>query len=138
MDETWLRFSLAALAVWRVTHAIVYEDGPWIILLRLRRMVGNAPFGQWMDCFQCASIWFAAPFAVFVAQGAFESSVAWLALSGAACLIDRFVHPPVLIQPVNSEGANDAVLRTGEGGTQSEYERDPTPEPKNGGQHAGY
>src|SRR5437016_2834288 len=31
------RFLLAALAVWRVTHMLVREDGPWEILVRFRR-----------------------------------------------------------------------------------------------------
>ena len=36
----WLRFVLAALATWRVTHLLSSEDGPADLLYRLRTRLG--------------------------------------------------------------------------------------------------
>jgi hypothetical protein len=45
--------------------------------------------GRVMDCFYCTSVWVAAPMALAVAQEPVAWLVAWLAVSGAACLIER-------------------------------------------------
>jgi hypothetical protein len=42
-----------------------------------------------MDCFYCLSIWTAAPVAAAVARRPREAPLTWLALSGAACLLER-------------------------------------------------
>jgi hypothetical protein len=42
-----------------------------------------------MDCFQCVSVWVAGPVALIVARTRRDAVLAWLALSGAACLLDR-------------------------------------------------
>ena len=34
-NSIW-RFSLSALAVWRMTHLLVEEDGPWDLIAKLR------------------------------------------------------------------------------------------------------
>jgi hypothetical protein len=133
MDDLWLRFLLAALATWRVTHLVAYEDGPWNIVLRLRTALGNGFFGNLMDCFQCASLWLAAPFAFFVDRGAIERAVAWLALSGAACLIDRLARGAVIIQPVKTEGDSDALLRPGSDGPANEHPVKPEREREDNG-----
>jgi hypothetical protein len=80
---------LCALATWRVTHLLVAEDGPGDIVVRLRARLGEHVLGSMMDCFYCASFWVAMPFAFVVAQGALEWTVSWLAISGAAALLER-------------------------------------------------
>jgi hypothetical protein len=65
MNE-WLRFVLAVLATWRITHLIVYEDGPWDAIARLRKVAGAGFFGKLMDCFYCASLWVSAGVTVLV------------------------------------------------------------------------
>ncbi len=85
----WLAFALAALGTWRVTHLIAEEDGPAELILMLRMKLGSSLLGRWMDCFQCLSLWIAVPFAIAVAQSLVEGVLAWLALSGAACLLER-------------------------------------------------
>lgn len=85
----WLAYVLAALATWRVAHLIAEEDGPADLVLRLRLRLGTGWLGSWMDCFHCLSIWVAMPFAVAVARSLGEWVLAWLALSGAACLLER-------------------------------------------------
>jgi hypothetical protein len=99
-----ISFALRALATWRVTHLLVAEDGPVDIVVRVRRAAGSSLFGQALDCFYCSSMWVALPFAVGLTRpsqvGAPASSdhrlgvvmrgaTAWLALSGAACLLEQ-------------------------------------------------
>lgn len=83
------RFAVGALATWRVTHLLVEEDGPADAVVRLRRRAGDGWIGQAMDCFYCLSIWTAAPVAAAVARRPREAPLTWLALSGAACLLER-------------------------------------------------
>src|SRR5947208_2193019 len=83
------RFALTSLAVWRVTHLLVEEDGPADAVVRLRERLGQGHLGELMDCFYCLSIWVAAPASLAVARRRRELPVVWLALSGAACLLGR-------------------------------------------------
>lgn len=83
----WL--TLGALSVWRVTHLLQAEDGPWNLIVRLRRMAGTGFWGGLLDCFYCLSLWIAAPIAWFLGEGVKERLLLWLALSGAAILLER-------------------------------------------------
>jgi Protein of unknown function (DUF1360) len=83
------RFLVGTLATWRITHLLVEEDGPADVVVRLRRRAGDGWVGQAMDCFYCLSIWTAAPVAAAVARRPREAPLIWLALSGAACLLER-------------------------------------------------
>jgi len=87
--ETWLRLLLAVLATWRVTHLLARETA--VTLLRGRPGAGVLGL---MECFYCMSACVAAPFACFVAQMPLEVLVAWLAVSGGACLLERATAPP--------------------------------------------
>ena len=93
--EFAVRFAIAALAVWRLTHLLALEDGPWDTVARLRAKLGDSFWGRLMDCFYCLSLWVAAPLAPFVGRGALEAVFVWLALSGAACLLERATAAPV-------------------------------------------
>jgi hypothetical protein len=88
------RFLIAALAVWRVTHMLAREDGPWDMLLRLRRNVGNGILKKLFSCFYCLSMWMALPFALFLNGSLSETLVGWLALSGASILLERLTREP--------------------------------------------
>ena len=93
--EAAVRFGLAALAVWRVAHLIVGEDGPWAVIARVRARLGDGVLGQLVDCFACTSVWVAAPAAAVVgARRRRELPLVWLALSGAACLVERVTERP--------------------------------------------
>ena len=83
------RFLVGALATWRVTHLLVAEDGPADVIIHLRRRAGDGWIGSAMDCFYCLSIWTAAPVAATVARRPRETPLTWLALSGAACLLEQ-------------------------------------------------
>jgi hypothetical protein len=111
--EAVFRLLLAALAAWRVTHLLAYEDGPWDILARLRRRLGRSVLGRLMDCFHCLSIWISAPFALFLRPTPAEFVVVWLAISGAVCLLERASPEPVLIERLSSGKGDppDGLLR---------------------------
>ena len=83
------RFLLGALATWRLTHLLVEEDGPADVVVRLRERAGDGLIGQALDCFYCLSIWTAAPVAAAVSRRPRERVLTWLALSGAACLLEQ-------------------------------------------------
>jgi hypothetical protein len=105
---------LGALCVWRVTHLLNAEDGPWDLLVRLRRRAGDGFWGDLLDCFYCASLWVAAPFAALLADDLRERLLLWPALSGAAILLERITHrgtgaPPVLY--TEDEEDDDVLLR---------------------------
>ena len=80
---------LATLAVWRVTHLLVAEDGPADLIARLRDAAQGGPFGRLFDCFYCLSLWIAAPVAWLIASDWRGGILTWLALSGAAVLLER-------------------------------------------------
>jgi Protein of unknown function (DUF1360) len=89
VDRSPSRFLLGALATWRVTHLLAAEDGPGELVVRLRRRAGDGWTGDLLDCFYCLSMWTAAPLAIVVARRPREAPLTWLALSGAACLLER-------------------------------------------------
>ena len=125
-----VRFVLAVLATWRVTHLLAAEDGPGDIVFRSRRALGTSWLGSLADCFNCLSLFVAAPAALFVVRGAVPWAVTWLALSGGACLLERFGERVPLVDPfAQSLKGNEDVLRQ------------PTPEPPSAsltpGTHAG-
>jgi hypothetical protein len=110
-DELLTRFVLAALATWRVTHLLANEDGPADIVFRLRRRLGHSLLGSLMDCFNCLSLWIAAPAAFFLSTRPAVWVMSWLALSGAACLLERIGEKPVGNPGVPSTEGDHDVLR---------------------------
>jgi len=113
VGEPWFGFVLGVFATWRVAHLLAHEDGPWDAVLRLRGAIGDGLWGRLLDCFHCLSLWVAAPTALAVARNPVEWLLAWLGLSGAACLLERLGRaPPAIIQPLGNEGDDDGVLWT--------------------------
>lgn len=108
----WMLFVLAVLATWRVTHLLANEDGPADIIFRLRRRLGEGLVGSLMDCFNCMSLWVAAPAALLLSTRPLGWAVSWLALSGGACLLERLggKHPAGADDGQPMEGDGD-VLR---------------------------
>jgi hypothetical protein len=80
---------LAVLAVWRITHLLVFEDGPWNTLLVLRRATDKPFWSGLLNCFYCCSLWVAAPFAWLDGASWAERLVLVFALSGGAILAER-------------------------------------------------
>ena len=89
------RFVLGGLAVWRVTHLLHLEHGPWGVLARARVAAERLGLGNLIRCFYCLSLWVAFPVAWWLASNWPERGVAWLALSAGAILIEvRGLQPP--------------------------------------------
>ena len=85
-----LQFVVLTLATWRITHLIQAEDGPWDVIFKIRKFVGNGLAGSLMDCFYCLSIWVAIPFAIIAGNKLSEYISYTMAFSGAAILIQMF------------------------------------------------
>ena len=86
-DVDGLAFLLCTLAVWRVAHLLSQEDGPFDLVFKFRRAVGQGFVGSLLDCFFCLSLWIAAPFAFVLATEWIAIIVTWLALSGGASIL---------------------------------------------------
>jgi hypothetical protein len=100
----WARFLIAALARWRITHLLAKEDGPADLIVRARTRLEGGFLSKLMDCFYCLSFWVAAPLALFVASGLLDGVLVWLALSGAACLLEgKEYAEPVVIERLDED-----------------------------------
>ncbi len=103
----WLEFLLASLAVWRISHLIAKEDGPFDVFGRLKEKAGAVYYGpenRWVvdegidgkreelgwliTCPLCLSIWFAIPAALWVSGLRWDAVVTWLAISAVASIIE--------------------------------------------------
>ena len=91
MDSGWLRLTLAVLATWRLSRLVAFEDGPWDVVARARRLAGDGMLGHLMDCPYCLSLWFAAPAALALDRTFPGWVLAWLGVSGGASLVEKIV-----------------------------------------------
>jgi hypothetical protein len=93
VSDRFYWFILGALGVWRVTHLLNAEDGPWQLLARFRKLVGSGFWGGLLDCFYCLSLWAAAPYACWLRLNRHvtwsEALLLWPALSALAILLER-------------------------------------------------
>jgi hypothetical protein len=113
MHFYWLL--LSALTVWRITHLLQAEDGPWNLIARLRSVAGNSSAGDLLDCFYCLSLWAAAPFAYWVGENWKEKLLLWPALSAGAILFEKLAsreHEPA--QYFEESEEKNVLLRKGE------------------------
>jgi hypothetical protein len=85
----WFQFVLTMLVVWRLTHLLGKEDGPFDIVFSIRKKAGAGFWGSLLDCFYCLSIWVALPFGIWWGVNWWEKIFMWLALSGGACLLEQ-------------------------------------------------
>lgn len=110
----WL--ALGILCTWRLTHLLAFENGPFDFIVRLRRATSSSVWGRMLDCFNCLSLWVAAPIAIAVGGRWLESLLCWLAYSGGAILLDRIAReramPPVQYVEDHQWEANHELLRT--------------------------
>jgi len=83
------RLAVGILAVWRITHLLQAEDGPWEVVVRIRRRAGSGFWGKLLDCIYCLSIWVAFPVSIGLAQRWADIILLWPALSGGAILLQR-------------------------------------------------
>jgi hypothetical protein len=109
----WFEFILATLAVWRFTHLIAVEDGPFKVIAWIRGKAGQGFWGTVLDCFYCLSIWIAIPFAIVRGGSRWQKFLLWPALSGAAILLNRVVDSVAPDQPVYFEEQQGKIKEEG-------------------------
>jgi hypothetical protein len=78
-------FFISCLAVWRLCHLLAEEDGPWGIVYRIRKRLGNSQLGRLMDCVGCSSMWISIPVALLISN---MFIITWLSLSAMTMLIE--------------------------------------------------
>lgn len=98
-----IEIATLALATWRLTSLLVYEDGPGKVFDRLRAWAGitydeqnnataTTSLGEGLKCFWCTSVWCGTFWALLY----LTTDTTWLALpfalSAAAILIDKLVE----------------------------------------------
>jgi hypothetical protein len=109
--------ALGVLAVWRLTHLLVAEDGPVHLAARLRMWAGAGFLGELLGCFYCCSLWIALPLALLIGGGWGERLLLWPALSAGAILLQRLTDsaasPPPAIYAEDAEEEDRDVLRQG-------------------------
>lgn len=86
------QFLILSLVVWRFTHLLAKEDGPWDGVVRFRKLFGQGFFGSLLDCFYCLSLWIALPLGLWAGQALPEKLLLWFAFSGSACLLEKFTE----------------------------------------------
>jgi hypothetical protein len=96
---TVIGLAIGILGVWRITHLLHAENGPWNAIERFRGLIGCGFWSALFGCFYCLSLWVATPFAVFLAGDAKQRLLLWPALSGGAILIERLTSPDLASSP---------------------------------------
>lgn len=90
INADFIGFVICILAIWRITHLLSQEDGPFDIVIKFRKLLGQGFFGNLLDCFYCLSLWIAVPFAFLLSNEWLQGIIIWFALSGGACLLFKF------------------------------------------------
>jgi len=86
------KYLVLLVAVWRVTHLISAEDGPFDLIIRFRRLLGTSFLGKLMDCFYCLSIWVGVLCSIFAATNVAEIIALALYYSGASILLEKITN----------------------------------------------
>jgi hypothetical protein len=76
-------------AVWRATHFLHAEDGPWKLAAKLRNAASGGIFAGPFECFYCLSLWVSVPVSALLANGWSDGILLWLGLSGGAIALER-------------------------------------------------
>jgi hypothetical protein len=84
-----IEFIAAILAVWRVTHLAVVEDGPFDVFVKLRGVAAAVKLERLVGCFYCASVWVALAAALLITRE-WRALVLFVpAFSGGAIVLER-------------------------------------------------
>jgi hypothetical protein len=129
----WFWLVVGILGVWRVTHLLHAEDGPWGAVTKLRRWMGNSILGKAMDCFDCLSLWVAAPFALLIGERWLDRALIWPALSAGAMMANRVLSR--VLQPAAATYFEDPVEEVSD--VQLRQRADESGDRESDGGHAG-
>jgi hypothetical protein len=86
------KYFILVIAVWRLTHLIGAEDGPFDLIIKLRKLLGTSFFGKLMDCFYCLSIWIGLLAAWYVGNNVEEIIILCLYYSGSSILLEKLTN----------------------------------------------
>jgi hypothetical protein len=125
--------TLGILGVWRITHLLHAENGPWDLLDQLRKLVKADLWNGLFGCFYCLSLWVAVPFTFLLAKDWKERLLFWPALSAGAILVERLTsresatpHATYFEEPVahseEAEENHDVFVRKDESDLTSDIE----------------
>lgn len=85
-------FVMYTLIIWRITHLLTQEDGPFDSVFKIRKLIGQSFLGALFDCFYCLSIWISIPFSVVLCEDWKQMILVCFALSGSACLLFKLTE----------------------------------------------
>ena len=86
------KYFLLVIVVWRLTHLITSEDGPFDVIIRIRKMFGNSFFGKLMDCFYCLSIWIGLLIGWYAGSNLEEIILLAFYYSGTSLLLEKLTN----------------------------------------------
>lgn len=86
------KYAIVVIIVWRLTHLISSEDGPFDLIIKLRKLAGDTFFGKLMDCFYCLSVWIGLVCACFVTADIKEIIILSIFYSGASILLEKLTN----------------------------------------------
>jgi hypothetical protein len=91
----WLTFTIAALAVYRVSRMIADEEGPWGVFTWLRAQpTPQTWLARGLECPMCVSFWVALPTAAWVCMLGYADlylwPLVWMALSSVTVIIRKW------------------------------------------------
>jgi uncharacterized membrane protein len=87
-----LEYYVLVIVVWRITHLISSEDGPFDLIIKLRKQMGNSFIGKLMDCFYCLSIWIGFFAAWYAGNNITEIIILTFYYSGASILLEKLTN----------------------------------------------
>ncbi|MDD5570941.1 MAG: hypothetical protein PHD97_07265 [Bacteroidales bacterium] len=86
----WYYFILGSISVWRITHLLNAEDGPFDLVFLFRRSILKFKFlSDLFSCFYCLSVWISVPFAFLIETEYKEIILLWLSFSGISIIIEK-------------------------------------------------
>lgn len=118
MSAQFFGLMLGILGVWRITHLLHAEKGPWNVFDNLRRRLAAGFSSSVMGCFYCVSVWVAVPFTLLLTEAWKDRLLFWPALSAGAILLERFTSRAAATAPAlyfEEEDKHDVLLRKDDG-----------------------
>ena len=85
----WFVFVVAILCVWRLTALICYEEGPFHIVSKLRKLLYHLRLGALVECFYCMSVWTALLLVLALTKPGPLTVILVFSISGGASIIER-------------------------------------------------
>jgi hypothetical protein len=86
------KYLLFVIIVWRVTHLLRAEDGPFDLLLKIRKILGKSVIGSLVGCFYCLSIWVGLAAALIEGDSSREILILTFYYSGASLLLEKLTN----------------------------------------------